>query len=502
MLKYLNMSIYFILILSFIDGQHIIPANPFNLLFYEQSEYVKDFQRSYLLRPLIYTKDKPIRKIQFRNEFFFSDNGPNLENMGNRWIGKGLGYFTSVKFYYINRFIIFIVEPYYLGNQNLHNFEHINRSSPYDESPDLFNVLNDNRSFSDEPYIKYGFRESALLLHYNDISFGLSNANMWWGPGIHSSLTMTNNTTGFPHLFLGTINEKRINNVGINIRYIFAKLDKVVGKPYYSALASSIQLYTQPIISIGFSRNYISGGLPTDRPFTYWDAAKLPFEWLFIDSKIENYPEGWDAHDRWDQTIAGFIKLNFPNSGLQIFLELGTDDHRQNFSDLRSHPEHNSASILGIRKYGLFNKKNLFTGFEYANIKRSFTHKFRGGGHWWWSHYYDYSTYDGRRWAAHSGSDSDDFYLFVGFDYKNIKIIPGFNYERHGIDFGAKPEVKMEFRLDLRFIYNKYDFNIYFEHELFNNLGFINGKRKNSNIIWIGFEKDLFIFDSQIFNKK
>ena len=336
-----------------------------------------------------------------------------------------------------------------------------------------------------------GLRETQVYLNHKDIGFGLSNANMWWGPGIHTSLTMTNNTTGFPHLMIGTLNEKRIRNIGINVRYIFTELNKVSDNPYYTALVWTARFYTRPIITLGLSRNYLSGGLPTDRPFTIWDAALLPFEALFMDTKIKNYPSEWEAHDPWDQTMAGFVSLHFPNSGLQLFIELGTDDHRQNWMDLRSQPDHNSASIIGLRKYGLFNNRFLFGGFEYANIEQSYTYKNRGGGQWWWKSGYDYSTYDGRRWAAHSGSDSDDFYLFFGYNDNNWTFIPGFNYERHGIISGNPPEVKIEFRLDIRFIYKKYRINIYYEKELLNNSEFVPNEVRRSNVFWFGFEKDL-----------
>ena len=491
MTKSYNKYIYLLSILSFLNAQDIIPANPFSILFYEQEQYInKVNQKSLLLRPLVDISINRKWSIIAKNEFFFSDNGPNMENMGNRWMGKGMGYFSSINFSFINKYIIIKAEPFYLINEN-NDIQYINRNSPYENNPDLFNVLNDNRSFKSKPYKSYGFRESSILFHYKEYVFGISNTNMWWGPAIHSSLTMTNNTTAFPHLIIGTINEKKINNIGINLRYIFTELRKVPGNPYYTALAISVKFYTNPSLSIGISRNYLSGGLPTDRPFTAWDAAKLPFEWLFIDSKIENYPTEWKAHDRWDQTMSGFIVFDFPKSGLKLYMELGTDDHRQNWSDLRSQPEHNSANIIGLRKYSLFNNDYLFGGFEYINIKQSFTSKFRGGGHWWWSGSYDYSTYDGRRWAAHSGSDSDDFYLFFGYNAKRWTLIPGFNYERHGIIFGDKPEVKIELRIDLRFIYNEYHLNIYFEHELINNFSFLENNRKHSNIIWFGIRKDL-----------
>ena len=51
--------------------------------------------------------------------------------------------------------------------------------------------------------------------------------------------------------------------------------------------------------------------------------------------------------------------------------------------------------------------------------------------------------------------------------------------------------MKIEFRLDLRFIYKKYRFNVYYEHELVNNIGFVENKQKNSNVFWFGVENNL-----------
>ena len=86
-----------------------------------------------------------------------------------------------------------------------------------------------NRYFKNEPYRDIGFRESSIFLHHKKFGIGISNSNMWWGPGLHSSLTMTNNTTGFPHLMIGTINEKIIGKIGINLRYYFSQLKKIKG---------------------------------------------------------------------------------------------------------------------------------------------------------------------------------------------------------------------------------------------------------------------------------
>ena len=43
------------------------------------------------------------------------------------------------------------------------------------------------------------------------------------------------------------------------------------------------------------------------------------------------------------------------------------------------------------------------------------------------------TIYDGRRYTAHSGADSDDALLYFGYLSDFNDIILSFNYERHGI---------------------------------------------------------------------
>ena len=160
------------------------------------------------------------------------------------------------------------------------------------------------------------------------------------------------------NLAIGTLNEKKKGNFGYNIRYIFSKLDKTIGDPYFTALVWNLTFYTKPIITFGLSRAYLSGGLPKDRPFTQIDAALIVFEQLLVDTKIREYPDEWSEHDPWDQVMSGLLSIFFPDSKLKLYCELGTNDHRQNFSDLRAYPDHAAASIFGLRKYGLFNNES------------------------------------------------------------------------------------------------------------------------------------------------
>jgi hypothetical protein len=473
-----------ILLIGNIFGQQFISSDPFNVLKIEQKQFSDSVAISnMMLRPITSGRNTSNWHLLARSEFYYNNNAPNFENMGNRFIGKGGGMFTSINLSYSGKYISFSLEPFYLNSQNKEVMT-AGREA-------MFGRLNDTGYNRSSPYSSIGLRETQLYLHYKHIGVGYSNANMWWGPGLHSTLTMTNNTTGFPHLMIGTLNEKRFRNIGVNVRYVFSTLDKTVGDPYFTALVWTLRFYTDPIITIGLSRNYLSGGLPTDRPFTRMDAALIVFEQLLVDTKIREYPPEWDPHDPWDELMSGFFMLDFPLSNLRLYTEFGTNDHRQNFSDLRAQPDHASAYILGMRKYGLFQNDNYVAGFEYTNLILGKFWENRATPNWYDRDFYDYSSYDGRRWAAHSGSDSDDLYIYFGYQSDKWTFIPALNYERHGVLYTRPAEVKMELRLDFRYTWNDYRFNMFFEREWLEHAGFVPNKWRIGNVIWFGVERDL-----------
>ena len=44
------------------------------------------------------------------------------------------------------------------------------------------------------------------------------------------------------------------------------------------------------------------------------------FELLFIDSKVDKNSNGFSGHDYWDQTLVGFVVMEFPRSKLKLFI--------------------------------------------------------------------------------------------------------------------------------------------------------------------------------------
>ena len=475
-------------------------SDPFYLFYYENEMFNQKNQITSLhIRPVYKKFSETKTKLTYNSWYYYNDNVPNLENMSNKWVSKGNNLFNSVHFDYFNDFIYFSLEPFLLISENL-NFDLVHTDP-------VFQSLNDRPSHTEKPYISYGLRESHLIIHKKDIGIGLSNANMWWGPGLHSALNMSNNTTGFDYFFLGTTSEKKIGSIGYNIKYFFSKLTKNIAKPYFTGLTTDLTYYSNPIITLGFFRSFISGGTISDEDVDMIDAMLLPLQ-SFFKKALKEQNNNENPSDDIDQTASFFISALFPESKFKLFLEYGWNDHRWDMYDLIQHPEHSAASIMGFRKYGLFNNKNLIIGAEYTNLIKS-RFQNRSNGNWYDKIVFDYSLYDGRRWTAHSGSDSDDLFIYFGYLSNENDLILSFNYERHGVvesvlisqetDLFHIPEVKLELKLDARKKIKQNEYYFFYEFEYLDDVGIVHQgidrhfelPGRKANVFGIGFKRNL-----------
>ena len=479
-----------LLLLSFIfylpcaSAQGYIPADPYYLMQYELAQFNGETPiHSTAFRPFNSNGKKNI-SIWVKNEFYINNNASNQENMDIRYIGNGYGSFTSVFISGYSKYLAFKFEPFTLSS----NY----RDSKEYARPRPFTFLNDAKS--NKNLKKMGLRKADIFLHYNGVGIGVSNDNMWWGPGIQGTLSMTNNTVGFNHFMAGTIRELRWKNIGIMGKYTFSELSGKSGfeATYFTALTGQLTIYSEQIFTFGLSRNYLTGGVDVGVPWTKSDAQKIVFEDVFI-KNLQKLDYTVAGHDPWDQTMSGWFEMTFPKNKLKLYLEIGFNDNRFNLWDFLVHPDHAMASIVGFRKYGLLNNDNLIMGFEYANLIKGRHHIFRATPNWYdRSHYNDFS-YEGRRWGAHSGSDSDDLLLYFGIMNDKWSFVPAINYERHGVSTFRPPEIKIEIKFDMKYKYRGYEFGLYFERQFEAHIGFppdqyfideVTGKRRTNTAIF------------------
>jgi hypothetical protein len=493
------------------ENSNYYQADPFYLIQAEQYNFdnVENMQ-TLDIRPLYNRVSKEKFHLSYKSFFIYNDNAPNLENTSDIWVGKGSNLFNSIHMDYSNSFLYFSIEPFAHISQNKHHI------TQFDGSNDgKYIILNDGTPFQKRPYSTISFRESQLYIHKNGFGFGISNANMWWGPGIHNSLNMTNNTTGFPHLMLGSISEQKWKNLGFNFRYYFTRFDKKnITQPFFTSILGSIRIYSKPIISLGLMRTFLSGGNISNENLSASDAMKLPFQSFFKSSLIIDN-DFTNPRDDVNQTFSGYINMLFPESKLKIYLEYGWNDHRWDWHDFRAYPDHSSAICIGARKYGIFGKLDYLIGFEYFN--NTFGRMYNNPSPaWYGKDFYHYSSYNGRRYTAHAGANSDDLIFYIGKNIDKSTFLLSFNYERHGLEkslktkenSGTLPEVKLEFKLDYNHRFKNYNFIIFYEFEYLENVGFeyLNSDLglfykdipfRKSNVFGVGLEMDL----GTLFNK-
>ena len=486
-------------------------ADPFFLFEYEMNQFnSNDFNDNLNNRPTFSLDIEKKFNLDFNVWYYYNDNAPNLENTSNRWVSKGSSFYNSVHLDYFydfnfpflkNNKVLFSIEPYLFTSENL--------SFSSQHTLPLFQNLNDGLAHDERPYLSSGLRESQLLFVNNDFGFGYANTNMWWGPGLHNSLHISNNTSGFNYLFLGTTSEKRISSFGYDVKYIFSKLDKTDYNPYFTGLSTSFTYHSNPIITVGLLRSFLSGGSKTTDDISMVDAMLLPFEAFFKNTLAENASNN-NPDDDADQTASFFMSILFPQSNFKLYLEYGWNDHRWDLADFLQHFDHTSASIIGFRKYGLFNNEKIISGFEYTNlVAPDYT---RGGASWYSREMFDFHTYDGRRFTAHSGFDSNDLYLYIGYISNLKSLIFSFNYERHGVNHSITlsenqdlfnefyvPEYKVEFKIDARKSFDFGEIFMIYEFEFYDNLNFppqqpnprFPGENRKTNVFGIGFKKNL-----------
>jgi len=454
---------FFLLSSSFLLSQTHLPADPFYLLLNEKAQFQGQIPiQSTMFRPMFFNTDSTSFSVTFRSEGYYNDNAPNQENMDVRYVSKGIAGFNSVQIAFNSPYFSFMAEPYLMPNKFL-SVDGVSREG-------TFSVLNDRPLAGPQKPGNGAFRNFLSFLHYKGIGFGWHEGNRWWGPGIHTSLQMTNNTQPFPAQIIGTIQEIRMGSFGFYGLYTFARMNEETGvlSKYYTSLNGQLSWYGPVIISVGFSRNYLTGGvISAGYEWTEKDARNIIFEGLFTsDLLAAEYTIG--GHDVWDQTLSGYFSITLPERDIKIYTEIGFNDNRMYFADFLSQPDHSMATVFGIRDYGVGNKENWAWGFEWTNLMITYSSRHRGSsgaGPWYEEGLYNYSSYMGRRWGAHSGADSDDWYIYAGYLSDKLMVIPAFNYERHGIVSHRPAEVKMEFRLDTRYKYKDIWFGIYYEKQ-------------------------------------
>jgi hypothetical protein len=219
--------------------------------------------------------------------------------------------------------------------------------------------------FGEEAYRRVFWGQSNIRLSYKAVSLGLSNENLWWGPGQKNALMMTNNAPGFKHL---TFNSTRPLNTpvgsfewqvvsgrldesgfpGLDTAALAARTLKPREKPsswrYINGITVNYQPRWLPGLSLGAARAYTLYGESLKK---YGIRTWLPVFESFLKDKT-----GIQSADTLasDQVASAWVRWLMPDDHAEVYLEFGRSDHSWHLNDFLLEPGHGRAYILGYRK--------------------------------------------------------------------------------------------------------------------------------------------------------
>lgn len=237
--------------------------------------------------------------------------------------------------------------------------------------------------FGKGPYSKLSWGQSSVRLNFDPVSIGLSNENLWWGPGKQNSILMSNTAPGFKHLTLNTSRPIGTPIGSFEAQIIAGRLEEsgyTVGLPddwrYLSGLVMSYQPRWLPGLFLGLTRSFQTYHEDMDDSLGDY----LPFFQGF--QKINTNEDD----KRRDQLTSVFARWLFIGSKAEAYFEYGLNDHSWNTRDFLMSPEHSRAYTLGMSKlipYKGRKDEYIQVGIELTHMEQSIDRIFRDAGEWY-----------------------------------------------------------------------------------------------------------------------
>ncbi|MGZ3756550.1 MAG: capsule assembly Wzi family protein [Mucilaginibacter sp.] len=335
---------------------------------------------------------------------------------------------------------------------------------PSRSNSDLFayyayhNLIDNPERFGNNAYNKAFWGQSSIRLTFGPISFGLSNENIWWGPGIRNALILSDNAPGFKHLTLNTVRPIKTYIGSFEGQLLAGRLDGTGLSPLpVTTSLDGTNLFTPKENDwryfAGFNINYHPKWIPgftfgLTRTFdAYYNDVKknglsayVPFFFPYAKQAATGGTDSGigDPFPR-DQYTSFYARWLFAKAEAEVYFEYGLNDNSYNLNDFIGSPDHSRAYIFGVRKMvpikGSKDEHVLFSG-EITQLSQSPDRLVRGAGGWY-QHYqvHDGQTNEGQVLGAGTGSGGNLQSLEVswvsGFKKLGIQIE---RYE-HDVDF-------------------------------------------------------------------
>ncbi|MEJ5994836.1 capsule assembly Wzi family protein [Pedobacter sp. Du54] len=251
-------------------------------------------------------------------------------------------------------------------------------------------------NYSEGSYNELNWGQSSAKLTFGSAAIGISNENLWWGPGRYNSLLMSNNASGFKHLTLNTGKPLKTPIGSFEGQLIAGRLENSgVGQPigstyaakdndwrYINGLVFTYQPKWVPGLYLGFDRAFTTYQHSLNSVGDYLPVFSFLTKAAFAENSNSNTE---DSRDR-DQLISLFMRWVWPESNSEIYFQWGREDHSWNFRDAFLEPEHTRAYIVGFNKLVPLKQKTnecIQVGVEFSQLESSNSNHVRAVAPWY-----------------------------------------------------------------------------------------------------------------------
>jgi hypothetical protein len=196
--------------------------------------------------------------------------------------------------------------------------------------------------------------QSTAMLTARGASFGVSNENQWWGPGIRNAIVLSDNAAGFPHLFIRTARPWRNRFGSVEARLIVGGLTE--SKWFDTTQANNLRSLSAFAFTFrpNFQKNLVVGGARSvfatnkggwdripGRLFDAFAATGRPNNRPLADSSLT--PGGRD------QIYSLFGRWVFPDDGFETYVEWARTEWPLSLRDLLVAPNHTQGYTVGLQ---------------------------------------------------------------------------------------------------------------------------------------------------------
>lgn len=237
--------------------------------------------------------------------------------------------------------------------------------------------------FGNKTYSQVSWGQSSVRLNFDPISIGISNENLWWGPGIKNAIIMSNSAAGFKHLTLNTTRPVKTPAGSFDAQLIAGRLE---GTSYTTFLPDDWRYLSGMVFS--YQPRWIPGlFLGMTRSFqTYSEDVGSKFgDYFPLFSAFQKVNTDEDSKRR-DQLTSVFARWLLKDSKAEIYFEYGLNDHSYNTRDFLMAPEHSRAYTLGLNKlisYMGRDDEYIQVSIELTHMEQAIDRIIRDAGEWY-----------------------------------------------------------------------------------------------------------------------